>query len=75
LQVENPKTVYKGQKPMKLVSKNTTAKTPKTSAAVPSIALVKYKKPIIIAKIIREILSAEPMFVFMIIKFKLVKIL
>jgi len=60
---------------MKLVSKNTTAKTPKTSAAVPSIALVKYKKPIIIAKIIREILSAEPMFVFMIIKFKLVKIL
>lgn len=62
MQVENPKTVYKGQKPIKLVRRNTIAKTPKTSAAVPSIAFVKYKTPITIAKIMREILSAEPMF-------------
>lgn len=66
LEVENPKIEYKGQKPIKLTSRNTTAKAPKTSAVVPSIALVKYKTPIMIAKIIREILSAEPMFVFII---------
>jgi len=54
---------------MKLVSKNTTAKMPKIIAAVPSIALVKYKTPIITAKIVREILSVEPMFFFMILEF------
>jgi hypothetical protein len=45
------------------------ARTPKTNAAVPSIAFVKYKTPIAIANMIREILSVEPMFFFMIFLF------
>jgi ribosomal protein L39E len=68
-EVEIPKGTYKGQKLMKLVIKKMMAKAPKTNAAVPSIAFVKYKTPIAIAKIMREILSIEPMFFFMILEF------
>lgn len=49
---------------MKLVTKNSIANTPKTTAAVPSIAFVKYKSPITSANIILLILSADPMFFF-----------
>ena len=47
------------------VSKKTIAKMPNTIANVPEMVFVKYKTPITIAKIMREILSAEPMFFFM----------
>ena len=51
---------------MKLVSTNTPARIINTNTSVPLIKLVKYRTAIIAANINLMILSAEPMFLFII---------
>ena len=59
---------------MKLVSRNTIASTKSTIPRVPVITFPKYKPAMIKAMIVRIVLSAEPMFFFMIVCFKFIQI-
>lgn len=59
-----PRGKYSGQKLIKLVSKNTTARTNKIIPAVPVTFSVKNKKAIRAAIKILTILSMVPMFFF-----------
>jgi hypothetical protein len=70
LQVDIPKGTYRGQNPTMLVSKNAIAAIPNTRATVPETVPVKYNIAIIITTIIRSVLSADPIFFFIIIIFK-----
>ncbi|HSN61902.1 MAG TPA: hypothetical protein VLR49_13260 [Ferruginibacter sp.] len=62
-----PKGRYNGQKPIKLVSTNTAPTTNKIMPNVPVIVFVKYNTAMIAAITNLNILSAEPMFFFIVI--------
>jgi hypothetical protein len=69
-----PRMVYRGQKLTKLVSRKTPAATNNTIPSVPEIVPVKYKTAITAAIIVLIILSAEPMFVFIILVLNFIKL-
>lgn len=72
LQVDKPKMVYNGQKLIRLVAKNTPPRTKSTRPNVPLTVPVKYNAANTAAKMMRTTLSADPMFFFMIYKFRVV---
>ena len=65
VQVLIPKGAYNGQKLIKLVKRNTPARTNNTIPKVPVIVPVKYNAAIIAAMMNRIIRSELPMFFFM----------
>ena len=65
-QVRMPKGQYSGQKLIRLVRKKMPPKASKIMASVPVITLVRYNTAIATAINIRMILSALPMFFFIV---------
>jgi len=63
-----PKAAQIGQKLIKAVIANMMAKTPKPMANLPEITPVKYKTAIMMATKIRNPLSIDPIFFFMMLK-------
>jgi hypothetical protein len=66
LHVLIPNGAYKGQKLIKLVARNTTARTNSTIPNVPGITPVKYKNAITTGTTVRRIRSVDPMFGFIV---------
>lgn len=66
LQVDIPKMVYSGQKLIKLVAKNIPPRIKRINPSVPVTVPVKYKTANTAASNMRIVLSADPMFFFIV---------
>ena len=65
-QVLNPNGTYAGQKPKMLVSTNTTARMPRTTASAPVTTLVYIRYAARMAARMRIVRSMVPMFFFIV---------